>query len=589
MKPNRPTWENYEKTIEEAKAANSELAEARKELEELKALNKQMLTEMQVEASQPVVPIHEAKFINGLGKLIIPVEDTLTSHYRLVYDRSNELDFWPEQSPAFDGLVAQTFLAPAFSSPSHPHYFDYEPLRDNVATVRNYVMHAVLNNVDPTNEKELKTASRKLEQMGREIGVALQRDTPLRRPGSDHIDVHRASVPGSGAAEIYALLVKKQEKNKFLHPVKKLFGFDYSDWNLLPVEKSPFSKGHVDNFCLGEFSQPDNPSHMSDVEVLDMTRALRTGRREAEQLLAQQEADMAAEGLSPAPPVEAEATAEPSGLSMAQQISVLGAAIAGSAHSLERVKQLPAPVKQRSVEIARDILDKLRVSLGSTDSQQWMSFSAEEALAQGDAISSVAALYGESYQAALAIDPQLADDPTVQAGNEALGKLAYLMKQHAAEKSIAEGRADDAQMILDGMKHDPEAWKNVEQGQVSQLLDQLQAGLELTHATVEQALLEHAQSQEAQQPPTAPGTPPPVISQQRLQELLKNGGLSQQDIETVRHMQSQAAAMPPEPPKQPVKLAETISRAATMEPTAQQGDYRTSVQGQQRDAEFLKR
>lgn len=608
MRRRGPSWENYEKTRDEAQAAQSALADAQQELADLKTLNKQMLTEMQVECADSVVPVSDAKFVNGLGKYMVPVEGTLINHYRLIYDRSNELDFWPEQSPAFDGLVAQTFLDPAFSRSNHPRYFDYEPLRDNIATVRNYVLHSVMNGVDTTNPAQMKNAERKLEQMGREIGVALQRDSLFRRPGSDHLDVSKASVPGEGAALMYQLLDKKQQKNKILHPVKAFFGYDYQ-WNLCPIEKSPFSKANVEAFCLGDFSQPGNPSHANELEAVEMTKAAKRARQEAEALQAQtQPAPETAAEPTPAAPQPAQSFTD------AKSLSVLGAAIAGSAFSLDRVKRLPNPVKDRSVQIARDILDKLRVEVGTSDRQEWLSLSSEEAKTQGEAIASIAELYAESYQAALVVDPNLKNDVIMQSSNEAVGKLAYLMKQQAAQEMLAEGNADDAQMLMAEIEQFPAEWKQVDGVQVGELLDQMQYGLEHTHTVVQEALQEHARTKAeltqqvasakgisqqqhaateqmqsvaaAQQQASAVCTPPRLDAQQ-LQNMLQNGGLSAQDLETVRHMQNQAAQMPTEAAQ--MKHADTVTRSATPESVAQQGNYRGAVQNQQREAEVMKR
>lgn len=623
MRRRGPSWENYEKTVAEAKTAQEQLATAQQELADLNTLNKQMLTEMQVDCAEPTVPVSDAKFVNGLGKFMVPIEGSLTNHYRLIYDRSNELDFWPQQSPAFDGLVAQTFLDPAFSRSTHPKYFDYEPLRDNIATVRNYALQVALDGVDTSDPKQIDSAARKMEQMGREIGVALQRDSLFRRPGSDHIDVAKASIPGEGAAEIYALLAKKQSKNKVLHSAKALFGYDFSEWNLPPIENSPFSKHHIEEFCLGDFSTPDSRAHLDQNEAMAVTRAAKKARTQADSLLEQQQ--QPAMENTPQQPLETSPEA-PAGLSAAQKISVLGAAIAGSAYSLDRVKRLPSPVKQRSVDLARDILDKMRVSVGDADRNQWLERPAEESLAQGEAIASLAGLYAESYQAALQADPNIKHDPSIQQGNEAMGKLAYMVKQQAVTQLISEGKTDDAEMMMAELEQYPESWKEADNTPVAELLNRLQNGLETSHASVQKAQQQHIQlqsqlAQEAnsqgprprapqEKPATQPEAPLGInqeapspamkaettrtvagnekMTPEMLEALLQNGGLSQQDLAAVRHMQSQASAMPDLAAQQQSHAA-NIGRSNASEHLAPQPNYRSAVQNQQREAESLKR
>lgn len=538
----------------------SQLAEAQQELEALHEENNRMATEMEVSTKEALVPTRESRFAHGFGKYMIPVENTLDSHHGLIYDRSNELDFWPEQFPAFDSLVAQTYLNPAFSLSNHPDYFDYEPLRDNVAAVRNYILQHVLEGVDTSDPQQVENATRTVEQMGREIGVALQRDTLFRRPGSDHLDVLKASEPGVGAAYMYELLVRKQEKNKFLRPVKSLFGFDYSAWKLPPVEQSPFSRQHVEEFCLGNDGlapqEPDTPQQEPEAPpgVPESTPEEQRAREQADAVVAPAAADNAAQ-------------------TNARKLSVLGATIAGSAFSLDRVRKLPEPVKERSVELAREILEKLRIGIGDADREQWLTQSADAALAQGSAIASLAELYASTYQAGLAADAALKDDPLVQCGNEAIGKLAYLTKQQAAYALLQEGQRDDAQSLMAELQSYPESWKQVDNVRIGDLLDQIQAGMERSFAAAQRLSLEHGGK----------------MSPQQLQQLLQNGGLSQQDLDTVRHMQAQAASMPVEPTKAAKQHAETIVRSAAPEPVAHQGNYRGAVQSQSREAEFLKR
>lgn len=581
--------------------ANQKLADAKRELQELQDKNEQLATEMQVECEEAVTPVSDSKFVHGLGKYMVPVDNSLDSHHSLIFDRSNELDFWPEQSPAFDSLVSQTFLDPAFSCSNHPNYFDYEPLRDNVATLRNYVLATVLDGVDVSDPKQMENATRTLEQMGREVGVALQRDSLFRRPGSAHVSVHQASDPGEGAAKLYELLVKKQEKNKFLHTVKARFGYDYSGWNLPPVEASPFSQAHVDDFCIkrGKKGEPAPEQPANQPEQTPAAPAL-------------------AEPQPETTPMQSPQADTEKAMSQAQKLSVLGAAIAGSAYSLDRVKRLPQPVKERSVELAREILDKLRMGISDTDRDQWLSQSTESALAQGSAVSSLAELYADSYQAALMIDPQLKDSPAILAGNEAIGKLAFLTKQQAAYALLEAGQHDDAQTLMAELQSYPDSWKQEDNLQVTDLLDQMQAGLELTHGTVQQARAKHKQVQEAlaqesgstgPRPrnvqtnipaPTAPDAAAADcaelvangdarLSPQQLQQLLQSSGLSAQDLEAVRHMQAQAATMPEEPRQAAARHAETVNRAAATEPMAQQGNYRSAVQSQSREPEVLKR
>lgn len=617
-----PGWNEYDKTKERAATAEQELAAANQQIEDLKTLNKQMLTELQVGDNQSEVPVAHAQYVNGLGKYMVPVEGTLENHYRLIYDRSNELDFWPDQSPAFDGLVAQTFLDPAFGMSNHPRYFDYEPLRDNVSTVRNYVLQVVMNGVDQRDTGQMRAAERKLEQMGREIGVALERDSLFKRPGSASLDVSEVSEPGVGAAKIYALLTKKQASAGVMAPLKSLFGYDYTDWGLPPVERSPFNKENVAAFCMSDFGTSQSKERMDALEAAHVTQAARSARREADELLEQQQENAPAPEIAPANQAE---------LSAAQRLSVLGATLAGSAFSLDRVRKLPEPVKDRSVELAREIIDKMRLSLGGASQDQWLELPAETAMAQGEAIGSISQVYADAYQTALAANPAIGDNPAVQQANDAMGKLAYLAKQQAGMKLVDEGRVDDAMMVMAELDTYPEQWKQTGDETVESLLAQLQTGLEMTHAATKQAqqmglnapqissdipepaaitppaaapeqqaqpapdlaaLL--AQAQAAQQQPHESQAPvvaerAPQFSPAQIQQMLSQGNLSVSEIDHIRQMQNEAATMQIAAPEKPGHAA-AVGRGSPPAPALQQGNggYRSAVQQQGSDT-LLKR
>lgn len=614
----RPDWEEFDKTKERANTAEQSLATANQQIEDLKTLNKQMLTELQVGDNQAEVPVANAQYLNGLGKYMIPAQNTLENHYRLIYDRSNELDFWPEQSPAFDGIVAQTFLDPAFSMGHHPRYFDYEPLRDNISTVRNYVLQAVMNGVDQRDGEQMRSAERKLEQMGREIGVALQRDSLFKRPGSASLDVSDVSEPGVGAAKIYELLTEKQASAGIMAPLKSLFGYTYTDWGLPPIENTPFSNANVEAFCMSDFGKEKAPGHMAALEAAQVTQAARSARREAEELLEQQQAQSQPE------PVAEPAAPEPTGFSQAQKLSVMGAGLAGSAFSLDRVRKLSAPVKDRSVELAREIIDKMRINLGGTTRDQWLELPAEAAVAQNEAINSIAKVYSDAYQTALDSDPAIRDNPAVQQGNDAMGKLAYLSKQQAGMKLFDEGRRDDALMVMAELETYPDHWKPQNEGEsVESLLAQMQNGLEMTHQAIKQAqdkglatpqntvgqapalaaqepatqaapdlaaLLAQAQAQAAAKQPALPEQKNPAqLSAQQMQHMLSQGNLSASEIDQIRQMQSQASSMKAQAPEK-AGYAATVGRAETpATPKAQQGDYRSNVQQKESSDLLMKR
>lgn len=439
----------------------------------LEEMNSLLSGEVKPDGGSIVVPVIGGDVIDGIGKYMVPKINSLINHYRLVYDRNNELDFWGPQNPSFDSIIEQTFFAPAFSKPEHPHYFNYEPLRDNIATVRNYLYDQIVDGVDMSDSRARFACVKKLEQMGREIGVALERDSLTRRPGSLHLDVLEASQPGVGAAKMYELLCKKQDRSPLLRPLDMLLGRQYWNWGLPKLENSPFSKENVDAFCLAEEQNLVVPSEKPDVPAEPPTPAQ--------------------PDIQPQP--EPEPQPDSPAFSRGHELSVLGAALAGSAFSLDRVEQLPRPVKHRAIEIARDILDKLKINLCDDTLNKWLDHPKEETLDYAKSLAQVGELYANSHEIATLANPELKQDPAILAANAAMGKLAYMIKQQAASALEAEGNVDDAQMLRGELASFPSEWQQVDGVTVDQLLGDLQTGLECAHGAAVSAQHEWQQNQ----------------------------------------------------------------------------------------------
>jgi hypothetical protein len=565
-----PDWDSYNDALESASTAEERILIQNQQIEDLTALLKQERVKVR-DAKEP--NIASAKFLNGIGKYIVPDEGTLQNHYGLIFDRDNELDFWPEQSPAFDGIIAQTFLDPAFNNSNHPRYFDYEPLRDNLSTLRNYLLYVVTNGIDTNDMDQLRTAEQKMEEMGREIGVALQRDSIFKRPGSASMSVMEASEPGAGAAKMYELLIAKQNRSDYMAPLKKVFGYDYSNWALPDTERTPFSAANVQAFSLARFNEPEaEVATIEDTTSAQLTDAAATARREADAVLAQQTAAIQAAASIPA---------TSNGLSSAQQLSVLGSGLVGAALSLVRVNSLAPPVKTESVDLARQILDNMRISLGGTSRDQWLELPSEFALAQNEALNSVVDVYADAYQAALTQDPLLQNDPVIQQSNEAVGKLAYLMKQQAGMKLVDEGQTTEAMAIMAELDNYPESWKQTEGETIETLLAKIQNGLDVSYQTT------HGIQQnglDAVYPPAQPSNP-------EFQRLVKEG-IPEQDLRQVRGMHNEAQAMQLQSPEtalrnhaQSVARSTSSSAAATLERGASP-NYRAMSQP---SSDYLKR
>lgn len=408
------------------------------------------------------IPLRSSAYSDGVGKYMAPEENTLTNHYALVRDPSNELDFLPGDCP-LDTVSAYTFKDPAFSKPTHPHYLDYRPLRENIAVVRNVILQNITESADLSDPQQNSAAINTLDFMGLEIGEALQRGSRLSLRG-DNLNPLEASQPGIGAAEIYQLLYEKQESNKSLHFVKKLFGKDYSQWNLPPIEDTIFNAANVEAFRNASATVPAPPAPAESPAKTAEPQAVRN-------------------------PVAGFAPTQ--GLDSGRQLAVLGSTLAGTVMSLDRVRQLPKPVRDESIDLARKILENLRFSMGEAAPRDaWMQRPESEVIEESNALVSVAGFYADVYNNAQAVSPEVTADETLQKANEALGKLAYLVKSQSIEQLEAQGNTQAVQLLQQEVGRFPESWKDIGEMRMGDLLAQLNTGLERAQQVIEQAKAE---------------------------------------------------------------------------------------------------
>ncbi len=442
----------------------------------------------------------------GFGTFYVPQEQTLQHHFMLVYYRDNNLGFWPQDYPSFDGIVSQMFTRPYVINTEHPDYLKWEGLRDNMATVRNYLMHHVLKDVDLSNHDELRMAQLDLVEMGREVGAALQRDSFWRRPFTLHLDKETCNEPGEGAAKIYELLTKQQQPSFFMRPIHWLMGRRYWEWKLPPIEETPFAPQHVADFSV---ERGISGSYLGVAP--EQNPLLGLGQEEAQETAQQQ-----AQAAQVDPMAETSVTPEAIQNNTGIQLSLLGAAIAGNAMSLERVEQLPEPVKDEAIAIARDILEKLKARDGSQPLPQWLERPAEQLLNDTQALAEATSVYAQDVRTLLQSNPEMADEPAIQEANQAVGQLAYQIKKQALEQLQADGLAQDAQAAQLELDNMPAEWKTEPQGGIAGLANKLAAGLNVTRSRIlsrehsqpapeMEAMLQHAMTPEERQAMQAMG------------------------------------------------------------------------------------
>lgn len=492
-----------------------------------------------------------------VGKYIIPHDadgkpiDTLAAHAEFVQDTKQEIGFSTSKYPLFDGLIAKAYYRGGhkLENPNDP---SVQALRDNIAIVRNYVCGALFGkDVDAGEEQQIQA----MQEMAVLIGNALQRgDSWIHKPWHYTINKKDANTPGDGAEAIYKLLLKEQSGLSLVKPWTFLGFRKFPKWNLPRIEDTPFSRE-------GMTAPP--PRDTAD-PLADWPREL---------------------DLTPQ-----------KGITEGFQAGVLLAEIANEienrATRMSRVELLAHETRAEAVEEARNILRHLKIKFQTAGPDALMQQPLNEALQQADDLSRLTTGFETSLRAATRVDANILNTPVMRDAQDAMGKLAYLLKLEAVATMHAEERSAAAKILADEMKSMPEPWKNIHNVSLRELLEKIEDGMNAAERTLEETRQRHAQQQHNAPIPVTPAsttktqTTPPPAPQQNQQ--LNQAAMQQQTAQAVRQIKLHAAqpAKDHDPKKaaeiaklvkegklkpadlNKLKTAETVSAAVPVKPTA---------------------
>jgi hypothetical protein len=165
----------------------------------------------------------DAHFIQEIGKYITPETNTWESYSAAV--REGDLGFDPAHS-AFDKALADACGIRALYDPSAGHYKDYEPLRHNLAVLRNYLINHFYGAEIDAKEAQDPNRIAYLQQIGKELGAMLHRgQNPVAKCFGFSLSAKDLNVEHRGAAEIYKTLLRAQKTHNVLSPFLYVLNF----------------------------------------------------------------------------------------------------------------------------------------------------------------------------------------------------------------------------------------------------------------------------------------------------------------------------------------------------------------------------
>jgi hypothetical protein len=359
--------------------------------------------------------------IGGIGRWLVPRDNTLEGNLALVLDEANDIDFSPTNYPLFDGIITEKYEHPAFFDALHDDFPRFQNLHDNIATVRNFLLQQYFPDDSVPFETEVKRGKH-MQEIAEFIADGLNHDRTylglvrVHNPFANYIDVAAASQPdGEGARYLYQKILEMQRHNNWTRPFVKLTELlggaaPYEDWELPSFEDSAFAyDAGADETQVDAVDVEARIGALAAIyERLEVKRGaletLRTARNHARDLD-----------------------------NLANQLLLTYFDIRQS------VSDLAQPVRREAVDIAHDILNKLKLKIGDIEAGNSLGFSSDDANNNVGAVSAAGRLLQRMAGMARAAGVDALAIPSVNAAHHALGQIAYMAKAEAYRLASAVG------------------------------------------------------------------------------------------------------------------------------------------------------
>lgn len=402
--------------------------------------------------------------VEGIGRYVIPRRTGWKNLLDIIHDPKPNIDFSANIYPAFDGIIGQHFQSPYLLDPLDGKYESYENLRDNLAAVRNFLMQSYY----ATNKSGMSPAQAKaaLAEIAGFVGDGLYNNflyagiIPNHDWRKPFIDLTEASEPGGhGAQYIYERILAHQRSSSWLRPfdavLQLLGGKPHMDWKLPEAEATHFTDWLEKDIAPTEVSA--NP------KLDEVNTAIMAASAKQTELQARLDAVRADKALS----------------NTAHDLDDIGNHLIYAATNMEGVAHLDEPVRRNAVDIAKDILRKLKLNLGSVNVVDGLKMKPSDDMATLGAIKAVSTVYERLLAWARGTnDTSIFQNPSVIAATQAIGQLGYMAKREALRMAELSGNAKLAGSIGEQLRRLPESFKPKEGTTLGGLTDTIQSGID---------------------------------------------------------------------------------------------------------------
>ncbi len=346
------------------------------------------------------------KTLEGVGNFVLPKAhyDNIQERPRISYsdhlsiysDNKHRINFNPKEYPLFDKIISDELQKSrrhnAIENPRNQYYNAYEPLRQNLAVLRN----AIYTQFFPDGEYNAKDPADKakvvcIQQIAQEIAKELKRESRVNRLwniltlnfSEDDFCTKRFGKYGLehyGAQKLYEKIYAKQETVS-INPFKWMQGSaNKYDWGLSHPEFSPFCAQDMREAVFN-----DNRNETLEIENC-------------------------------APRLSQEAVGT-------QQIAEL----LKSGEPMENISRMSVEKRKESVELGEEILRRLRdICAGKSDRAHSGAEHKVQDVQRAVLLKDLAENYLEQYNDLLLVDPSIAEDSTFERARMAIGKLGHM-------------------------------------------------------------------------------------------------------------------------------------------------------------------
>jgi hypothetical protein len=411
----------------------------------------------------------------GMGQYVIPRRTGWQFLLDIIHDPVPNIDFSASLYSNFDGVIGQHFNNTRLLDPLDDHYESYESLRDNIAAVRNFLMARYFA-VDSTIDRQ--QALKNMEEIAAFIGDGLYNNNYFgglihnHDPDQPYIDFSRAKEKGGhGAQYIYECILAHNRHSSGFRPfdaVVALFS-KAPDWKLPNSDKTHFT----------EMLHHDLPTtEVTDTSLAGINAAMANAVANVSEINARLDAVRDAKALS----------------NKASDLDNIGNHLIFTATHMDGVAQLDEPTRRHAVDIAKDILKKLKVTLGDLDITKGLNLKPSEDVAALGAIKGVAKVYERLVAWARSTgDARVLQSEPVQAATQAIAQMGYLAKQEALTMATLAGNAVMAATISEQLKLLPASYAPKPGTKFGELLDTVQSGMETILNRTQQVVVDGGQ------------------------------------------------------------------------------------------------